>query len=73
MCFIAPVEELVTNKSPHHLKLEQVLKEKKEIIYRLSSNSSTVAELRRQTANLIKQLTSEIQREYEEQGKSRKC
>jgi BarA-like signal transduction histidine kinase len=67
------VEELVTNKSSHHLKLEEALQKNKEIIFQLPSNSLTVAELRRQTAKLIKKLTSEIQREYEEQEKLRKC
>ncbi len=57
------------NKSAHHFQLEQALKENKESIYRLPSNSSSVNELRKQTAKLIKELTSEIQREYKEQQK----
>jgi hypothetical protein len=69
---IVPVGELVINKSAHHLKLEQALKKKKESIYRLSSNSSIVEELRNQTVDLIKELTSEIQREYKEEQERRK-
>jgi hypothetical protein len=63
----------VTNKSAYHLKLEQALKENKKSIFQLSWNSSILKELRKETTNLIKELTSEIQREYKERQKLRKC
>jgi hypothetical protein len=63
----------VTNKSAYHLKLEQALKENKKSIFQLSWNSSILKELRKETTNLIKELTLEIQREYKERQKLRKC
>ncbi len=63
----------MTNKSAYHLKLEQALKENKKSIFQLSWNSSILKELRKETTNLIKELTSEIQREYKERQKLRKC
>ncbi|CAF3107587.1 unnamed protein product [Rotaria sp. Silwood2] len=62
-----PVEKLIITKSKHHLKLEQALEENKKTIFRLLSNSSTVVELRKQTNYLIKELTLEIKREFNEQ------
>lgn len=66
------MEELIKNKSVLHLELEKALKKNRETISQLASNSSIVNELRKQTRNIIKQLTSEIQREYKEEHKSRK-
>lgn len=63
----------MTNKSAYHLKLEQALKENKKSIFQLSWNSSILKELRKETTNLIKELTSEIQREYKERQKLCKC
>ncbi len=63
---IAPVEVLVTEKSQYHIKLEQALKENKKSIYQLPWNSSSLIGLRTQARYLIRNLTSEIQREYEE-------
>jgi hypothetical protein len=61
---IAPVEVLVTEKSQYHIKLEQALEENKKSIYQLPWNSSSLIGLRTQARYLIRNLTSEIQREY---------
>jgi CRISPR/Cas system-associated protein Csx1 len=63
---IAPIEVLVTEKSEYHIKLEEALKENKESIAQLPWNSSSLIELRTQANYLIRELTSEIQREYKE-------
>ncbi|CAF4172144.1 unnamed protein product, partial [Rotaria sordida] len=64
-----PVERLIINKNEHHLRLEQALEQNRKAIFQLLPNSSTMIELRNQTRYLIMELTSEIQREFEEQKK----
>jgi hypothetical protein len=61
----------LTTKSADHLRLEQEIKETKESIYRLPSNSSTIEGLRKQAIDLIKKLTYEIRREFFEEQKLR--
>ena len=68
----APVEQLVMNKSSLHLELEQALKENKQTIFRMPSNSSDLYELRRQAANLTRALSVEIRREYQQEQQVRK-
>jgi hypothetical protein len=56
----------VQNKSSNHLRLEQALKENKEMIFRLltrSSSSAKLHELRIEAANLTSELTTEIQQQ----------
>jgi len=74
ICFIliAPVRELIINKSAHHLRLELALEQNKKLISRLRSYSSRLLELREQGINLTTELTYEIQREIKEQQESSK-
>ena len=62
----APVEVLVTVKSVEHLKLEMALEKNRKSIYGLPWNSSRLIKRRNETADLIRRLTVEIQREYKE-------
>ena len=57
----------MTNKSAHHLRLEQALKENKEAIFRLPTNSSMKEKLRKEAVNLRIELTSEIRREFKDE------
>ncbi len=64
----------MTIKSENHLKLEMALEENRKSIHGLSWNSSNLIQLRNETADLIRRLTVEIQREYKERkeiGESR--
>jgi hypothetical protein len=69
---IAPIGELVRNKSAYHIELEQAITNNRELISRLASNISIVNILRRHNSNLIRTLTLEIQREYKKEHEFRK-
>lgn len=69
---IAPIGELVRNKSAHHIELEHAITNNRELISRLASNISIVNGLRKQNSHLIRALTFEIQREYKKEHEFRK-
>jgi hypothetical protein len=67
LVFLGPIKNLLINKSANHLRLEQALKENKEVILRSLANALTITELRKQAGDLTKELGAEIQREYKEE------
>jgi hypothetical protein len=66
ICFLGPVQKLVTSKSAYHLRLEQALKENYEVILQPLENALTINELRKQASILTTKLGIEIKREFRE-------
>jgi hypothetical protein len=67
ICFLGPVQKLVTSKSAYHLRLEQALKKNKKAIFRSQANGLLIDELREQAHTLTTVLAVEIKREFEEE------